>query len=226
MADDLSGRYGYQARMHVISNGVSDAFSPHPAARPFKDGLFHIVTVGRLSAEKAQATLIEAASLSRHADRLQLHVCGIGPLESRLREQARALPNPAQIGFLEQPELVDLLRAVDLYVHCSVADSEGISCLEAVACGLVPVFAQAERSAPQHLALDGRSLFPALDARALAERIDYWVEHPDERARMGRVYAAEGEHYRLPACLDKFESMEREAIKDDLAAYAAGAGWP
>ena len=223
VADDLTRRYGYHSQMHAISNGVSAPFVPGMPARPFDDGLFHIVTVGRLSAEKSQATLFEAARLSRHADQIKLHVCGIGPLERELHEEARGMAHAVDFGFLGQAELIDLLRAADLYVHCSVADSEGISCLEAIACGMVPVFAEADRSATKQFALDGRSLYPALDAPALAERIDYWIEHPKERAAMAPAYAAEGERYRLWRCVERFEAMERQAIEDDLVAYGVSA---
>lgn len=223
VADDLTERYGYRSHMHAISNGVNAPFAPGAPAHPFDDRLFHIVTVGRLSAEKSQVTLLEAARLSRHADRIKLHVCGIGPLERELREESYGMAHPVDFGFREQGELIDLLRAADLYVHCSVADSEGISCIEAIACGLVPVFAEADRSATKQFALDGRSLYPALDAPALAERIDYWVEHPDERAAMKAAYAREGEQYRLWRCVEKFEAMEHQAIEDDLAAYGAAA---
>lgn len=223
VADDLTEHYGYRSHMHAISNGVNAPFVPGAPAHPFDDGLFHIVTVGRLSAEKSQVTLLEAARLSRHADRIKLHVCGIGPLERELREESYGMAHPVDFGFREQGELIDLLRAADLYVHCSVADSEGISCIEAIACGLVPVFAEADRSATKQFALDGRSLYPALDAPALAERIDYWVEHPDERAVMKAAYAREGEQYRLWRCVEKFEAMEHQVIEDDLAAYGAAA---
>ena len=58
--------------------------------------------------------------------------------------------------------------------------------MEAFACGLVPVIADSPRSATPQFALDERSLFPAGDTDVLAERIDWWLEHPEERREMGR----------------------------------------
>lgn len=89
----------------------------------------------------------------------------------------------------------------DLYVHTSDAEIEAMSCMEAFACGLVPVIADSPRSATPQFALDERSLFPAGDADALAERIDWWIEHPQEREEMEHRYAdhASSMHSRSPS---------------------------
>ena len=70
------------------------------------------------------------------------------------------------------------MNSCDLYIHASDAEIEGISCMEALACGLVPVISDSERSATNQYALDERSLFKAGDAGSLAEKIDYWVFQP------------------------------------------------
>ena len=54
-----------------------------------------------------------------------------------------------------------------------------------------------------------------LDAQALADRIDWWIEHPQERAEWSRIYAQHTEeHYSVRACVEKFVAMDREAIAD------------
>lgn len=211
-------RFGYASQLHAISNGVSADFTPGAPTRPFSDGLFHVLTVGRLAREKCQRTLVEAAALSRHADAIQVHVAGAGPLEGRLRRLGERLPHPPDIAFHDRASLVELIRACDLYTHCSVVDSEAISCIEALSCGCVPVIARSSLSATAQFALDERSLFPARDARALAERIDWWIEHPRERAQASRAYAKAGEAYRVEACAARFLEMERAAVADDIAA--------
>ena len=219
IADSLSGTYGYQARMHVISNGVAPDFTPGLPASPFKDGLFHIVTVGRLAHEKNQVTLVRAVARSKHADKIQLHLAGAGPLERYLRAEGERLPHKPDIGFRRGPELVELLRSCDLYVHCSVVDSEAISCIEAFSTGLVPVISNSPLSATHQFALAEENLYPARDVEALARRIDYWIEHPDERASASHSYVRESSRYRLDACIDAFLAMEEQAIADDAAVY-------
>ncbi len=83
----------------------------------------------------------------------------------------------------------------DLYVHTSDAEIEAMSCMEAFACGLVPVIADSPRSATPQFALDERSLFPAGDSVALASRIDWWIDHPAQRQEMEVRYAEHARQY-------------------------------
>ena len=89
-----------------------------------------------------------------------------------------------------------------------------MSCMEAFACGLVPVIAQSPRSATPQFALDERSLFPAGDSRLLAKRIDYWYEHPQERQEMEKRYAESAKDYSLVASICQTEEMFRAAIRE------------
>lgn len=205
---------GYNAKLYVISNGVDDIFQP-PAEKPaVHDDLFRILMIGRLSPEKRQNVLVKAVSLSRHRDKIQLYLAGKGPREEALRSLGRTLPHPPVIGFYSQEKLLQLIHTCDLYVHASVVEIEAISCMESFACGLVPIICDAPQSATRQFALDERSLFPPDDAHALAAKIDYWIEHPEERAEMSRKYAEEGNEYRVSRSVEKAEEMFREVIAD------------
>ena len=83
-----------------------------------------------------------------------------------------------------------------------------------MASGLVPVIADSPLSATPQFALDGRSLFPADDAAALARKIDYWLENGAEREAMGRRYAESAARYRLASSAQKAEEMFHEAIAE------------
>ena len=52
------------------------------------------------------------------------------------------------------------------------------------------------RAATSQFALDERSLFPGGDSDALAERIDWWIEHPEERREMELRYAEHATQHR------------------------------
>lgn len=82
-----------------------------------------------------------------------------------------------------------------------------MSCMEAFSSGLVPIIADSPQSATPQFALDEHSLFKAGDVQDLADKIDWWIEHPDFRARMEKEYSASGKKYALPACVDLFEAM-------------------
>ena len=109
-----------------------------------------------------------------------------------------------------------LLRSGDLLVHPSIADLESVSVIEGMAAGLVPVIASSPLSAAGQFALRDESLFPVDDVEALARRIDWWVDHPDELSKWGEIYDEHTkEHYSVAASVRKFVAMEREAIADN-----------
>lgn len=211
--------HGYKAKLHVISNGYRAVFTPkrqrsagQPAPVPFR-----IVASGRLTHEKDHITLIKAVARCRHAKDIELIICGTGPLLRYLRFRAgMLLSRPASIGFHRNEDMPALLRSCDLFVHPSIVDIESLSVIEGMASGLVPVIASAELSAAGQFALLDDSLFPARDAAALARRIDWWIDHPDELSAWGARYAEHTkEHYSVETSVAKFVAMEREAIADN-----------
>nr|MDD6334960.1 glycosyltransferase [bacterium] len=207
--------HGYTQKLHVISNGVDPVFRPTPSPRPdWAQGKFVIGMVGRLSGEKRQDLIIKAVKKSKYRDRIQLVFAGKGPKEATYRRMARGLANPSRFEFLSQAELVSLLNNLDLYIHASDAEIEGISALEALACGAVPVISNSPRSATHTFALDERSIFQAGDAADLARKIDYWIEHPQELAGMKAQYAATADDNHVLDCVRRAEDMYRQAIED------------
>ena len=144
----------------VISNGVNSMFTPGPAKRP--EGLedkFLIVSTGRLSSEKNQEILIEAIGRSAHREQIHLILAGEGPREEHYRHLAEKYGVDMEIAFFTRQDLLNLLRCADLYCHPAEVEIESIACLEAIACGLVPVIANSPKSAAKAFALDEKSLF-------------------------------------------------------------------
>ena len=213
IADQLI-KNGYQAKMHVISNGVDEDFIPLSSPKTKQDDLFHILMVGRLSPEKRQHILIEAISQSKYADHIQLHLAGNGPCKQKLMKQGQTLKHPPIFGFYSKSDLINLIHSCDLYVHASVIEIEAISCMEAFSCGLVPVICNSEQSATPQFALDDRSLFEPDNPQDLAQKIDYWIEHPEEKERMSSLYAKQGEEYRVERSIIKAELMFEEVMRD------------
>ena len=207
--------HDYEADLRVISNGVDDAFKPPVEPPERTDDTFRILMIGRLSTEKRQDLIIEAAGLSRHKDKLQLIFAGKGPKKEKYEALGRKLPRQPVFGFYTKEELVELIHSCDLYVHASDAEIEGISCMEAFACGLVPVISDSPLSATHQFALDERSLFAAGDAQSLADRIDYWIEHPEEKAELSRRYVEYGDSMRVENCVAQAEQMYYDAIEDN-----------
>ena len=217
IANELK-KHGYTAQLHVISNGISPSFCYRKAPKPrMYEGKYVITMIGRLSGEKRQDLLIDAVRLSKHAKDIQLVFAGQGPQKDSLKKYSADLAYPPVMKFFSEDELHELLSYTDLYVHTSDVEIEAISCIEAFASGLVPVISNSPRSATGQFALDERSLFTAGDPQSLADKIDYWLEHPEEKAESERLYAQAGLEYHLDASAAKAEEMFLQAINENKA---------
>lgn len=214
IADELK-KHGYKAKCYVISNGVDPMFKMD---REFKktseySDKFVIMMIGRYSPEKRQEILIDAISKSKYSDKIKLILAGAGPLEKKLKEEARIkLKNEAIINFFSKEELLKVIKNSDLYVHSSEIEIEAISCIEAFSCGIVPVICNSEKSATRQFALDDRSLFKTNDSYDLAKKIDYWIEHEEEKNIMKYKYSKLGEKYNLEKSVDLILEMFNDAI--------------
>lgn len=212
----VANGYDKHAELVVISNGVGDRFHPPVPDRhvfPLYKGTFDILMVGRLSPEKNQKVLIRAVQLSRYAEYIRIFFAGGGADRKMLQSMGSVLPHPPSIHYYSQDELLKLMHSCDLYVHTASVEIEAISCLEAVATGLVPLIANSPKSATRQFALDERSLFINNDPRDLARQIDYWIEHPVQRIHMSKVYAESANGYRMAECGRKMEEMLYAAVE-------------
>ena len=208
LRDLYEGMYG-KTNGYVISNGVNSVFRPHKTEKPaeYRDK-YVIVATGRYSKEKNQAVLIRAVNMSKYRDRIQLILAGSGPKEKALRKLSEKLPVPPRFGFFPHGEMVRLLNYADLYVHSAAMEAEGISCLEAISCGLVPIISDSPRCATQAYALTENSKFRFDSPADLARKIDWWLDNPDLRADWSRKYAqnAAGQ-FDQEKCMDAMERM-------------------
>jgi glycosyltransferase involved in cell wall biosynthesis/1-acyl-sn-glycerol-3-phosphate acyltransferase len=206
-------KHKYYARFHVISNGVSDAFRPPDRPVQRNDGKIRILMIGRIAEEKRQDLIIKAINISKYREKIEAFFAGQGPMEKRYIRYAGRLPNKPRFEFVPQDRLIDIIYNTDIYIHASDAETEGISCLEAISCGKVPIISDSKKSAASQFALDKRSLFKKGNYRDLCAKMEYWIEHPEERKRMETEYAAFGKKYNISYSIDKIEKMFDDTIK-------------
>ena len=205
---------------HVISNGVSAMWHPGPGVPPAgSEGGFRILFTGRYSREKSHRILIDAAALSRHRDELRLIFAGKGPQEEAIRRRAkrRGIAEPV-MKFYSREELLGVVNSAQLYVHPAEIEIEAISCLEAISCGLTPVISDSKRSATRFFARTPDNLFRCNDAADLARRIDYWIEHPQEREACSKAYLGYAEQFAFDHCMEQMEQMLAETAGVKLGA--------
>jgi 1,2-diacylglycerol 3-alpha-glucosyltransferase len=211
-------RAGYTSRLHVISNGVTPEyiFRRSPKPEEFKDK-FVILSTGRYSREKRQDVIIKAVRRSKYAPKIQLIFAGQGPLRLKYLRMSLTLPNHPVFRFMSKDELMEVMSYSDLYVHAAQVEIEGMSCMEAISSGLVPVIAKGPLTSTSQFALDGRSLFRSGDAKELTQRIDYWIEHPDELESMRMPYHQNAQKYAIDLSSAKLEKMFMTACGEKAA---------
>ncbi len=207
--------HGFPGKKHIISNGINELFYADRTEKSehLKDK-FVIVAVGRMSIEKRHDVLINAVAQSPYKDSIFIQFAGKGPKLGYYKSLVEKQGVHADFGFFTGEELAKLENYADLYVHTADAEIEAISCIEAFACGLVPVIAQSNKSATKQFALCDESLFEPGNAEKLSERISYWIEHPEIRTRMSEKYIEYGKMFALSTSVDKIIKMFEEEIKD------------
>ena len=215
-------RHHFKSKLHVISNGVVPDTCIRPEvppedyldpARPLK-----VLYIGRLSVEKDQPTLIRAIRHSSFADRIQLQFAGLGPKAKKYKRMAMKLYEDGvlkykpEFKFCKKDELRTLAAGADLCVHCATVEVEGLSIMEAMQQGAVPVIAKGKHTGTSQFALSDRSVFQQKNDKELAEKIDWWLSHPKERWEEGKRYAESMKKYNIDKSAEALIEMFKAAI--------------
>ncbi|MDR1853404.1 MAG: TIGR03088 family PEP-CTERM/XrtA system glycosyltransferase [Azoarcus sp.] len=188
------------AKVTLIPNGVDlDAFAPRRVGEalvvpgcPFEPGRHWLVgTVGRLAAEKNQASLVRAfaravkSGAPRAAD-MRLALVGEGALRDELEALLRR-EGVRELAWLAggRDDVAAILRALDCFALPSWVEGTSCTLQEAMATGL-PVVATAVGGTPQ-LVRDGDDglLVPPDDDAALAAALLACAADPDRAKAMG-----------------------------------------
>jgi glycosyltransferase involved in cell wall biosynthesis len=172
---------------------------------PFQEAEATLLYVGRYTAVKRLPLLLRAhaQALARLGRPLPLVLVGGNPGEWEGEHPltvARALGDRQVFlaGWRPHHELPEALNAADLLVLPSVAEAFGLVLVEAMACGL-PVIAADAHGPAQLVAGDRGWLVPADDQNALAETLLAASSDPQERKRRGkRAYRQSRASYGWP----------------------------
>lgn len=215
MIADRLVRQKYNSYLHVISNGFSEQFSMKEVEKPeFLNDKIIVSFIGRFSQEKRHDLIIKAVKRSKYSDKIQLIFGGKGPLKKKIQKMSTCLPNAPIFGFFTKEQLHSIHNFTDIYIHPADTEIEGISCMEAIACGVVPIVSQSSRSATPQFTICEESLFKAGDHKDLAQKLDWWIEHPEERLSYKKEYVEHSKNFLIEKSIDKTIEMFKSAIKD------------
>ena len=176
------------------------------------DTKFKILTIGRYSVEKNQKLLLEAVRKSRYIDQIEIIIAGKGPLEKKLKDAAKELPCDVTFSLYEPKDLIDIMLKSDLYVHCANVEVEGLACMEAFACGAVPVISDAPLSSAKTYALHEQNRFIANNPMDLVSKIDFWIENPDRLKTVREEYLDFAATLKVSDCAKEMISMMESVL--------------
>lgn len=222
---DRLRRFHYKCKLEYISNGIVPDKCTRPATPPdnYLDPSrpFNVVCIGRLSPEKDQFTLLEAMKYTAYAKRIQLQFAGIGIKAAAIKKKAHKLYKDGvlaydpQFFFLNRDGLRELAANADLCIHCAFIEVEGLSIMEAIQQAATPIIAEGPVTGTSQFAVSRQNIFPVKNPEALADRIDYWLDRPQERWESGFAHAKRLEKFSMDKTIEKLEHMFEMAIEQN-----------
>jgi glycosyltransferase involved in cell wall biosynthesis len=174
-----------------------------------RPGEFAIGTITRLHDSKGNEYLVEAARLvlDRHPE-ARFFLAGEGPLRPALEAQAARLGLGDRfvfVGFVK--DVAATLSAFDLSVFPSLWEGTPLTAFEALASGKAIVSTDADGLTDILDEDKSAWIVPRRDAAALARRIVYAIEHPDERASMSARARESARDFDINAFVRKMERL-------------------
>ncbi|OHC90781.1 MAG: glycosyltransferase [Sphingomonadales bacterium GWF1_63_6] len=163
-----------------------------------------LLMVGRLTAQKDQATALEALARLPHLD-WQLTIAGQGPLLADLQHRCATLDIADRVrfaGFISDPQqLASQMGQADLLLQPSRWEGLCATLIEALACGAGVVATDSTPNIHPVLAAAGQHPpVPTGDAAAFARAIECALRHPADPATL----AAAVRDHRVDRALDGY----------------------
>jgi glycosyltransferase involved in cell wall biosynthesis len=170
---------------------------------------FAIGTVTRLHDSKGNSYLVDAAArVVRERPHARFYVVGEGPLLAELEAQAGNLGLGDRFVFAGfRRDVAAALSAFDLSVFPSLWEGTPITGFEALAMGKPIVATDADGLLDILTPGQDALIVPKRNAEALAGRIVWAIDHPDERARLGDAARTSGRQYDIAAFVRKMERL-------------------
>lgn len=189
---DENARLIPSERVHLIHNGFDVAeFDARPSAplAQRKPGEIVIGTAGRLTAQKGQHLLIEAAALLRDespaAPPFRVLIAGTGELETELKAQVKRLGLADRVDFLGfVTDMKAFHQSIDIFALPSLWEGFGFVLAEAMSMEL-PVAAFDVSSIPEVVAADETGLLCPPEAGPLAANLLRLLRDENLRRTLG-----------------------------------------
>ena len=85
-------------------------------------------------------------------------------------------------------QLADIFSYSDLYISAAILKADDCSCIEAFACGAIPIICDEKFTFSKQYALTDNNLFKQDDSNSLSKKIDYLFENPEALSSLSVKY--------------------------------------
>ncbi|NJM70119.1 MAG: colanic acid biosynthesis glycosyltransferase WcaL [Scytonema sp. RU_4_4] len=212
-----------EKKIVVHGSGIDCSRFTYKPRYPRPDGKIMIATTGRLIEKKGIEYGIRAvAKVAKLHQNFEYNIIGDGYLKENLQEvidELNVADKVKLLGWKNQKEIIEILDNTHLFIAPSITAEDGnqdapVNTLkEAMAMGL-PVIGTRHGGIPE-LVEDGISgfLVPERDSDAIAQKVHYFIEHPEmweQMGRAGRVYVEE--HYDMNRLNDELVKIYQQVV--------------
>lgn len=213
----------------TISNPIKvDAFQPviHKTHLKEKYGLSHfaILYTGRLAEEKSIDIILRAiAKVKKSIPEISFGIVGRGANEQQLRDLTKSLniqDNVKFFGFVPQEALAEIYNASDVFAIMSTAETQCISAMQALACD-IPVIAADAWGLKEYITDEIGFRIPPGDVDGLAEKIMILYQDPALRKKMGAAGRTHVAKFSPKNIADRWETIYQKVIDDRKASSQA-----
>jgi glycosyltransferase involved in cell wall biosynthesis len=215
-----------QERLHfpiqVVNYGADlHRFQPFPAIPAEARQLRHkygldphlpvILHVGRLDVEKQVDLLVHAAAQVMGQMAVQFLIVGDGCQRQNLSQLSQTLGVAKQCHFpgyiLPEDDLPGLYRLASAFITASQIETFGIVVLEAMACGL-PIIAANATCMPELVRpYKNGFLVPPNDSAAIAQHILWLLQHPEVADRLSEASYVMAQHYTVSRMIQEVTAI-------------------
>lgn len=209
-------------RILVLPNSMDPAPPPDPEKMQelsrslgLPENARVILSIGRLSTEKAQIDLLQAFALMKTPD-LRLVLVGNGIDRGRLVNAAATLGIAGQTIFAGQHRDVwPFYDLADIFVLPSLSEGSPNVLLEAMM-AQAPVVATAVGGVPETVEHESSALLvPPRDPEKLAEAMRRLLDSPELRARLAaNAFARVKEHFSPEAYYERLRQIQHNALTE------------
>ncbi len=200
---------GKRKNFFTVWNGVDISRFRKPIKNIAEQSVFVVTMVAGLRVEKDHETLIKALAQLPINYRLQL--VGDGERKESLMAMCKEIGVDSRVDFMGvRMDVPDILEQSDVAVLSSHWEGFGLAAVEAMAAGRPLV---ATDVGGLHDVVNGAGLlFPHGDDKALAEKIQWLCEHPEEYRQVAQKCQERASNYDISIMARKYLQLYERAV--------------